>query len=350
MRIGVVTVQDSNNFGSFLQGYALQHVLREMGHEVVFLRTRSKRYLRRIFYHVIPRRREWFHLIGFLKNNYIGRKKYCSFQKELCAFHVMESYDSEKLDLVILGSDEIWNARTPVFRAPIFYGAGMSPVMAYAVSMGNAEAQDMSCIDPLYFRRITPILVRDAHTADFLRTQGMEAPIVCDPTFLVDKSVFFREYSHPLMEKPFLLVYTYDLEPEAIKSIRRFADQRGLRILSVCFSFPWCDGNLECTALEFCSVLEKAKYVFTSTFHGTIFSIVNHKRFVSLPKSRKTSDLLESLELSSQLLGADELSAENLEKKLDAEIDYASVDKKISCLRKTSLDLLKGGIDQIALD
>ena len=325
MRIGIVTVQDSNNFGSFLQGYALQHVLQEMGHEVVFLRTRSKRYLRRIFYHVIPRRREWLHLIKFLKNNDTGRKKYCRFQEELRVFQVMESYEPQKLDLVILGSDEIWNARTPVFRAPIFYGAGMSPVMTYAVSIGDADIQDMSCIDSSYFQRIAPVLVRDEHTAEFLRTQGIEAPVVCDPTLLVDKSVLCREYSNPLMEKPFLLVYTYGLEPETVKSIRTFAVRRGLRILSVCFSFPWCDGNLECTALEFCSVLEKAEYVFTSTFHGTIFSIVNHKQFVSLPKSRKTSDLLDSLELSSRLADAEALSAESLEKKLDAEIDYTSV-------------------------
>lgn len=144
MKIGIVTVQDSNNFGSFLQAYALQHVLQEMGHDVVFIRTRSKQYLRRIFFHMIPSGREWLHPAGFLKRNYAGWKKYCCFQKELRVFRVIESYNAEHLDMVILGSDEIWNTRTPVFRNPIFYGAGMEPVMAYAVSIGNAEIQDMS--------------------------------------------------------------------------------------------------------------------------------------------------------------------------------------------------------------
>ena len=347
MKIGIVTVQDSNNFGSFLQAYALQHVLQEMGHDVVFIRTRSKQYLRRIFFHMIPSGREWFHPAGFLKSNYAGWKKYCCFQKELRVFRVIESYNAEHLDMVILGSDEIWNARTPVFRNPIFYGAGMKPVMAYAVSIGNAEIQDMSCIDYAYFHRIDPILARDAHTVDFLHTLQIDAPIVCDPTLLADKAIFKREFHHPLLDgKPFLLVYTYGLAPEIVKNIRAFADAHHLRVLSACFSFPWCDGHLECTALDFCSVLEKAEYVFTSTFHGTIFSILNHKQFVSLPQSRKTSDLLNSLQLSSRMIAEQECCATALEEKLCMEINYSQVDEKLSCLRKQSLDLLRNGINQ----
>lgn len=345
MKIGIVTVQDSNNFGSFLQAYALQHVLQEMGHDVVFIRTRSKQYLRRIFFHMIPSGREWLHPAGFLKRNYAGWKKYCCFQKELRVFRVIESYNAEHLDMVILGSDEIWNTRTPVFRNPIFYGAGMEPVMAYAVSIGNAEIQDMSCIDSAYFHRIDPILARDAHTVDFLHTLQIDAPIVCDPTLLADKAIFKREFHHPLLDgKPFLLVYTYGLAPEIVKNIRAFADAHHLRILSACFSFPWCDGNLECTALDFCSVLEKAEYVFTSTFHGTIFSILNRKQFVSMPQSRKTSDLLDLLQLSAQLIGEQECCGPVLEEKLTAEIDYPLVEDKLSHWRKLSVELLNKGI------
>lgn len=347
MKIGIVTVQDSNNFGSFLQAYALQHVLQEMGHDVVFIRTRSKQYLRRIFFHIIPSGREWFHPVGFLKRNYAGWKKYYRFQKELRVFRVIESYDAGHLDMVILGSDEIWNVRTPVFRSPIFYGVGMEPVMAYAVSIGNAEIQDMSCIDSAYFHRIDPILARDAHTADFLHTLQIDAPVVCDPTLLAEKAIFKREFHHPLLDgEPFLLVYSYGLPPEISKSIRAFAEAHNLRVLSACFSFPWCDGNLECTALDFCSILEKAEYVFTSTYHGTIFSILNHKQFVSLPQSRKTSDLLNSLQLSSRLIAEQECCATVLEEKLCMEINYSQVEEKLSCLRKQSLDLLRNGISR----
>lgn len=344
-------MQDSNNFGSFLQAYALQHVLQEMGHEVVFIRSRSRDYIKRIFYRVRPSRRELLHFPAFVSENWRGRKKYQKFQKELKSFRVIDQYKDEPLDLVILGSDEIWNVNTAVFRLPIFYGEGMAPVMAYAVSIGNAEIEEMSCIPEKLFHRIQPILSRDKHTADFLRSIGIESPVVCDPTLLVDKSIFLRPYYHRLLNgQPFLLIYSYGLEQNIVDSICAFAKQHHLRILSACFSFEWCDGTFDCAALDFCTVLEKAAYVFTSTFHGTIFSILNHKQFVSLPVSRKTEDLLESLELDKQVVYSQQCTVSTLNEKLILQtIDYDVIDTNIQQKREYSLQLLREGIERNAI-
>lgn len=351
MKIGIVTVQDSNNFGSFLQAYALQHVLQEMGHEVVFIRSRSRDYIKRIFYRVRPSRRELLHFPAFVSENWRGRKKYRKFQKEWKCFRVIDQYKDEPLDLVILGSDEIWNVNTAVFRLPIFYGEGMAPVMAYAVSIGNAEMEEMSCIPEKLFHRIQPILSRDKHTADFLRSIGIESPVVCDPTLLVDKSIFLRSYHHHLLNgQPFLLIYSYGLEQNIVDSICAFAKQHHLRILSACFSFEWCDGTFDCAALDFCTILEQAAYVFTSTFHGTIFSILNHKQFVSLPVSRKTEDLLESLGLDKQSVYSQQCTASALNEKLILQtIDYDVIDTNIQQKREYSLQLLREGIERNAI-
>ncbi|MGN0335137.1 MAG: polysaccharide pyruvyl transferase family protein [Lachnospiraceae bacterium] len=345
MKIGVVTVQDSNNFGSFLQAYALQTVLQEMGHEVVFIRSRSKEYIRRLFYRVRPEKREVLHFLGFVNANWQGWKKYRRFQKEQKCFRVIDHYQDEPLDLVILGSDEIWNVQTAVFRRPIFYGAGMSSVMAYAVSIGAASLEDMRCIPRTQFQYISPILARDAHTAEFLSTLQIEAPVVCDPTLLVDKCVFQRPYQSPLLNgQPFLLVYSYGLELGVVKALQTFAKKKNLKIYSACFPFAWCDGVFDCTALDFCAVMDKASYVFTSTYHGTIFSILNHKQFVSLPQSRKTSDLLSELGLSDRLMEP-EISNTLLENKLEQSIKYQTVDRKIEDMRVRSLFLLQEGIN-----
>lgn len=345
MKIGVVTVQDSNNFGSFLQAYALQVVLKDMGHEVVFIRSRSKKYIKRIFYRVRPEKREVLHLPGFIRTNWRGWRKYQRFQKEQKCFRVIDHYQDEPLDLVILGSDEIWNVQTPVFRHPIFYGDGMPYVMAYAVSIGASSTEEMCRIPKTRFRHISPILVRDAHTAQFLNTLEIEAPVVCDPTLLVNKCVFQRPYMNPLLNgQPFLLVYSYGLEPRIVEVLRMFAKAQNLKIYSACFPFEWCDGVFDCTALDFCAVMEKASYVFTSTYHGTIFSILNHKQFVSLPQSRKTSDLLSDLGLSDRLMEP-EISSCLLENKLEQSIKYQDVDRKIEDMRVRSLLLLQEGIN-----
>ena len=50
MKIAVVTVHYSANFGSFLQAYALKYVLEQDGHDVSFVITRDKEYVRGLFY------------------------------------------------------------------------------------------------------------------------------------------------------------------------------------------------------------------------------------------------------------------------------------------------------------
>lgn len=346
MKIGIVTVQDSNNFGSFLQAYALQAVLQKLGHEVVFIRSRSQKYIRRIFYVARPSKRDCMHLFQFIRLNWRGWRKYKRFQKEQQCFRVINYYKDEELDLVILGSDEIWNVQTEVFKNPIFYGADMKPVMAYAVSIGNATIGNMKCIPEDMFCQISPIYVRDKHTAEFLKTLRIDAKMVCDPTILVEKSVLYRMYQNSLLDRnPFILIYSYGLDRNVVEGIRTFARNNNLRIYSVCFSFDWCDGIIDCTALDFCAVLEKAAFVFTSTYHGTIFSILNHRQFVSMPQSRKTSDFLNALEMSDRLVSNEECNAIELQQKLiNQVIDYTKIDNKINEMRITSLELLKAGL------
>ena len=144
--------------------------------------------------------------------------------------------------------------------------------------------------------------------------------------------------------QPFLLVYSYDLDQGYIKTICSFAQKRKMRVLSVCFPFDWCDGVFDCTALDFCEVMEHASFVFTSTYHGTIFSILNHKQFVSLPQSRKTKDLLRILGISDRLV-KEGMTESVLKAKLETPIEYSEVDKKIEKMREYSLKLLQEGID-----
>ena len=56
---------------------------------------------------------------------------------------------------------------------------------------------------------------------------------------------------------------------------------------------------------EFIGLIEGAEYVVTNSFHGTVFSIIFGKPFISMIHSStgaRTIDLLESLGLESHLL------------------------------------------------
>lgn len=351
MKVGIVTVHDLNNFGAFLQAYGLQHTLEDMGHEVYFIRSHTKKYARGMFYRIRPYGKEYRHLPSFICKNVKGWKKHQVFLRDLSCFRVLENYGDEKLNLVILGSDEIWNTTNPLFQNDIFYGKGMHPVMAYAPSIGNASFEDMKCIPVELFKRIDPILVRDVRTQEFLRTLNIDAPLVCDPTMLADVEIFRRPYHHHLMKKaPYLLLYAYghEIHEKMQRCILDFAHQRGLRVCAVGFYISWCDGVINCSPLDFCAVLEGAACVFTSTFHGTIFSMLNHKAFVSLPYSPKTTNVLHSVGLLDRLINEETITPSLLGDLMDAPIDYNAVDAIIEAQRKKSVDLLKAGIERVA--
>ena len=100
-----------------------------------------------------------------------------------------------------------------------------------------------------------------------------------------------------------------------------------------------------CGPLEFCRIIEEADYVITTTFHGTIFSVLNEKQFVSLPASIKTNDLLVRLGMEERLIeNSTDLSTiqELLQKRM---IDYGKVNCRISEMRENSLALLKKSME-----
>ena len=75
------------------------------------------------------------------------------------------------------------------------------------------------------------------------------------------------------------------------------------------------------------------------------FSVLNHKQFVSLPQSRKTSDLLKTLNLSERLIRSEGCTPVELQEKLiNQNIDYSGVDADIERMRSDSLRLLKDAL------
>lgn len=350
MKIAVVTVHDSANFGSFLQAYALNAFLKAEGHEVHFVKTRSEKYVKNLYYNLCPSK-EWIkHPLRLLKKTIYGMKKYKLFSRELACFD--EALSCENADITVLGSDEIWNVRTPVFNSPLFYGEGCEKIIAYAVSSGLAMPSDFegkSHIQNL-IKKISMPLVRDENTADCVeKITGIRPEIVCDPTFLAEKEIFKRKYKNIYLEKhPYILIYTYEPEPRVRKIFKDFAKKHNLKLVSAGFYYDWCDYNILCSPLELCGVMEKAQYVITTTFHGSIFSILNHKKFVSIPLSQKTEDILKRLGLENAAVSFAELSEELLRKKLlETEYNYAEVDEKIAKMREHSAKLLRERIDQI---
>lgn len=342
MKIGIVTVHDSSNYGSFLQAFALNNVLKRMGHEVYFIRTRDKNYIRRrFFYNIKP---QFPHVVRMYEKFKEDMVKYNAFKNEWKLLKTIEKADDIKLDRIILGSDEIWNVTTNVFKKPIFYGVGLDNVKTYGISISRATKEDFEQYPEIEnaIQRINPVLVRDDNTKKVIdEITGRDNPMVADPTFLCDVSEFEKEVTdYKKIDKKYILVYSYLFNDEIKQNIIRFAREHDLLIVSACIRHSFTDDYVNGSPLTFCRLLKDAEYVVTTTFHGTVFSVLNHKKFIAEPFTPKVVDVLNKVGLSDALIevGAD---YETFSHKLTQNLNYEEADKNILEWRERSLKLLQ---------
>lgn len=353
MRIGIITVPDAANFGSYLQAYSLQIVLERAGHDVFFVRAWDKKYVRKLFYTWIPKKRHLKHPVLFLCKNFFGKKSQKEFEIDHKNLNLLADLTQKAPDLVLLGSDEIWNVRTDVFRRKDFYGAVYKNVAAYAVSAGEAQYSDF-CNYPSIIsqiQKIEDIYVRDDNTAEIVgKITGQKPEKVCDPTFLVKPNEYCEKIKDEYLENNrYIVVYSYSMSisKKNIKIIKEYAKSINCKLVSPGLYNRWCDYNLVCKPTEFSSVIANAECVITNTFHGTVFSILNQKQFVSIGKKIKICDLLNQFGLINQLVDADNLSLALITRKIqEHKIDYNAVGRKIDQFRTSSLQCLQSILDK----
>ena len=350
MKIGIVTVEKSANVGSFLQAYALQKVLEAWGHEVYFVSAGQESFFKREYCWFIPKRGNLKYPVKFIKRNLDGLKKYKLFAQD---HKKLKTWDKkEKLDLFILGSDEIWNVQRKIFQNPIYYGKDLSPVISYAVSVGDSEGKDFlpfhevtECI-----RKIEFLSVRDEKSCEAVkRITGKYPEKVCDPTFLLDTEAYTEPYEDIyLKENRYILVYFYNgsISVEIKKKIREYAHAKGLKVVSAALYNDWCDYHVTCRPTQYNDIVRRAEYVITGTFHGNVFAIQNRKRFITIPLSEKVRDLICNFGLQDIILELDDLSGETMEAILEHQnMDYEKIGKKIQKMRQSSLEFLKNALE-----
>lgn len=285
MKIAILTLWDSNNYGAFLQAYSLYHLIEIYGHDVSFYSlTKEQRRPLPYITKYITRIPYYYRLLKGYKQS---KKKF-----RLCDIN-------EKVDLAIIGADELWNVNNNSFRhykEYLGYNLNAKKIITYAVSCNGVEKDDFINVYPNdRLLKINTISVRDDSTQDLVRDLERESIKVLDPTFLlndygdIEKKVEYRDY---------ILVYGYCFSEEEIEKIKNLSRKTGLEIISVGMYLPWTDRKVPASPEEFLGMVRNATYLVTSTFHGTVFSIIYQKDFVSVCReNKKIKDLLSDFQM-----------------------------------------------------
>ena len=203
MRVGILTLHDSINYGAVLQAYALRSYLTVLGHEAIVIDRRRNADLTLRAPHVRPRA---FRLFGvFPCEAHDGQREAGAriaktedfLRREVgltpCRFSDWRDAPADLgMDLVVVGSDQVWNANNvdPVDYM-LRYVPGALPGIAYAASIGMPSLP-AERVDEFRsgFARFKSIGVREREAAEMVRALGFAAEHVVDPVLLAGRAVW----------------------------------------------------------------------------------------------------------------------------------------------------------------
>lgn len=334
MNIGIVTFCEAVNYGAFLQAFCLGQYLKKNGNTVDYISTSSLKQKYWEFHNLYSYH---FDRMKF-RDEY--RRKYKQAKKKLNIVYKKREYD-----LVIIGSDEMWQLRGKTFSTkPEYWGMNLKSkkIITYAVCSNGTQTEDADKFPFIKegINKICGFSVRDRKTYEtFLPLLPKKPKIHIDPTFLVDLNDYVIDV--PANEK-YVLVYTYGFTQDKINKTKEFAKENNLKIVSVGNKFDWCDYSVPASPFEFLGLISKAEYVVTDTFHGTVIATHLQKElFVFANEKEKVLQFINEYGLKERnVSNVEKLSL--ISKKM---VNYQEVNKTIDKIVANSKDYLKSFLE-----
>ncbi len=312
MRIGIITLWDSMNYGAFLQAFALSQYCKQRGADVYFLDFNKE------FHKFIS-----FRSVKKSLNGLILFNKYKSNKKK----HFKLGSKRFEYDYIIVGSDELWNLKNSSFyHYDEYFGKDLhcKKIITYAVSANDANIDLFKELPFHPFEIFDSISVRDYSTKKIVEMFNRSAQIVLDPTFLLDD---YNNWIIPFSFKHnYLLIYGYNFSKEEILIIKKYASNKGLVTVSAGIVHEWCDFSFPLCPFQFLGAIKNSERVITSTFHGTVFSLILRKQLTSIARNNsKIIELLDMFDLKNVYTN----NNNELDNKLNSIIDYAKLESSL---------------------
>lgn len=355
MKIGIVTQPLSDNYGGVLQNYALQTTLKKLGHEPTTLNVVPKTMHEKI----------WFrHTVKYILKQCILNKKeeyyrlYYNKDKRIAQFvdkYIIHTpvhrdytgFDVKRMgfDAIVLGSDQVWRKEYNygVWKDKFLRFVGEENVLrlAYAASWGSDRCEfnskDLSIARPLIWK-FKAVSVREKSGIDLCKKNfGIEAIEVLDPTLLLSKDDYAELTKQVKREEtPYLAAYVLDSSSQKKQLINQIAKSKGLRVID----FGLAKNNIGVE--EWLSLFANADFVVTDSFHGTVFSIINHRPFASVVNAQRGATRFYSL-LSK--FGLENRIVETMDQAGQLNnIDWINVEKQLTSWQEISLNFLQSNL------
>lgn len=384
-KVAIVSCYFKHNYGSMLQAFATQQVLDNLGVEnetinidenVDFANGKKKYYMTQITNFTFIRSKLGMIKLKFDKklkkdlgkNISIRDKKYKEFEAKFRLTKAYKDYQelTEKCkdySSVLVGSDQLW---LPVNVVADYYTLNWVPddvnKISFATSFGVSEVPEKYKEKyKKFLDRIDNLSVREEAGCKLVdELSSNEATLVCDPTLLLTKDEWMTiQEEEPIIKEKYILCYFLGSNIEHRKFAERLKEKAGCKIVSlnhadeyVKYSDVFADETpYDIGPAEWINLIRNAEYVCTDSFHGTVFSLLNNKKFFTFRRYNNSSkvstnsridSLLNIVDLHDRLL----IGSEDVSELISKEINYDDANKKIDEFRLKSKEFLKNALNK----
>lgn len=299
-KVALYTIQ-SINYGNRLQNYASQEVIKSLGYDVVTLRNSPKGSeiklqleLRPYLYILKP----ILPIISYLKTYIFGffnkdkNNNYRLFNKKIkftSDYIGVEGYskDLKKYDVIVAGSDQIWNTEFSFVSKNSFFPFEHSCKISFSSSFGIENIPDDLEIKKS-LKEFKKISVREEAGAKIIKNFiGEDVEVLVDPTMLLSVEEWKKVSKKPKNFNKKLYVLTYFLSPKSDKAFEQLnkLKEEGLQVYEL---FDNSNTVTRCAGpSEFLYLIENASIILTDSFHACIFSFLYNKPFLVYDRNKK---------------------------------------------------------------
>lgn len=375
MKASVITLHTVDNYGSVMQTYATQQILKKYGYDVEFVdywrrdnlpQSRAERMLEgstlqklkplwginnftrkatvSILKNVLEKQRSpmW----RFLEEKVqLTKVRYCSYEE-------LEA-NPPVADVYITGSDQVWNSiwNQGIDRSYFldFAPAG-KPRIAFSASIGREQLDTEEIPETKrLLEKYSAISVREQSAVELLASMDIKSTLVLDPTLMLEAEEWRKLATKQKREKPYILIYQLNPNPQMDQYAEQLAQKKNWEIIRIGFGRSDRRKGGKCVMLpsveEFLGLFCDAACVLTDSFHATAFSLNLGTDFISVLPGRfgtRIESILKLTRTENRILTSyDDLTV------VDRSIDEKNVQNIFTVERKKGFDFLKKAISQI---
>ena len=333
-KIGILTFHEADNYGATLQAFALLKTVNKyadgevINYHCQFILDQIKD----VGQSSLPRKI----IASLFKMN--KHRAFNSFSRKNMALSqgytgTTKNEMNGKYDLIFVGSDQVWNIECTNLDKTYFLDNihDETLISTYAASFGSGPYPGDEYSKLL--RRFHVISLREEKYIDKLEQVNSNIRVDVDPTMLLTDAEWKNYIKKAPISKKYVFVYLVGEQIDLLKKADEYARRNGCTVITNKKSPEFF---LHCSPTDFLNWINFAECVFTNSFHGTVFSILFHKKFTVECKIKGGYN-----NRASSLLGKTGLEFAMLEKWEEQEnTDWNKVDKALKDMRESSLNYL----------